>query len=151
MYLIDAAIEDIARKTPGKDADDLKRAIGVELYQTFINKTNKNCRSHELKVSELYALMLETKNPSPCHAMEAELRKAGVIGGAENVSVIDALMNKVAEGGDVVRAVHDALEDNVLSLREKKEINKQISENRAALDALEDAVNREGQRPGLSR
>ena len=143
MHSIEAAIRATAHDTQGKPANFLGEQLGIASYQVFINKTNPNCRSHELKVSELFALMTETGDPQAYHAMGAELRKAGVIGDSKDISIFDAVMNKVAEGGDVVRVIHDAMADKVLTAREKTEILREISEDRAALDALEDAVNRE--------
>lgn len=150
MYSIDTAIRATAHGTPGKPANFLGEQLGIASYQVFINKTNPNCRSHELKVSELVALMLETGDPQAYHAMGAELRKAGVIGDNGKLSLVDAVMNKVAEGGDVVRVVRDFLKNGGGSPRKKAEILKEISEERASLDDLEDAVNREGQGSGTA-
>jgi len=149
MDVIDTAIHQTAHESPSMDAKELAQKMGKR-YQVFINKVNPNCESHQLTVHEAVAMMLNTGNTQIFDAIAIELRKAGIVGGGDKLKIVDAVMSMVAEGGDVVRAVHGAMADRVITAREKSGILKEISENRAALDALEDAVNREGRGSGVS-
>ena len=142
MHSVDLAIHDIAHNTPERNSYYLcERIVGSKNYQTFINKANPRNRTHEFRVSEFFLLMLETNNPAPFLAMEAELRAAGVLSGpSASKSVTEAVLDCVAEGGDIPRAVTRAIADMVINDRELHEIQMEIQEERAALDALEQAV-----------
>lgn len=110
--------------------------MGVS-HTGLLNRANPNDDTHRLHFDQVLQIIWHTKDPRVVAAM------AGLLGfdlvprnEAPARPVQSSLNEVVAEFGDVARTVHDALEDNVLTSLERRQISKHAKELIEAVQGL---------------
>lgn len=121
-------------------AKEIAQRLGMS-HQVLINKANPQSEFHKMSLREALAVQLITGSTRIHDAMAVEL-------GAGSGGVVKGLMESVLsaskEHGDVVGAIHGALEDGRFTLREREECQREINEAITALTMLRESVVKHG-------
>ena len=129
------------------DSDVRTKEIATRLgmsHQVLINKANPQSEFHKLTLRESIALQLITGSRRIHTAMGVEL-DIDANPAVSPDSLLKSILSASKEHGDVVRAVHSALEDGHLTLREREQCHREIDEEIEALQNLRAAIVRHGQ------
>ncbi|NMZ77511.1 Rha family transcriptional regulator [Pseudomonas nitroreducens] len=131
--------------------DEVLDAGAKRLYEDFGFKTHSGCLQyvnpsdeHDLKVKNFVLILKHVEEESRRRILRALLGKFGydLVSREEPRSdkPMNALVNMLAEVGDVTRELHDALADGRISQIEKAGLSRSISEISAAVAVLEQSV-----------
>ena len=139
MDQLELAVHNTAHEAPGGLAG-MARDIGVG-EQVLRNKVNPYQDTHRLSLLEALAMMRRGGDLRILDALAAQLGRTinHPLPRSAKALLLEMLAAD-AEHGDVTRKVADALADNKVTQREVGEIRKEISEARAELDLLEQAI-----------
>ena len=121
----------------------LARRMG-KTPQVLINKLQPWDDTHMPHIGELVAIIEDTGDLAPLEAL-ASLFGARIVTTTHETarSTASAVIHAVAEHGDVVRAVEEALEDGEITEVERHRMLKEIGESRHALAVLENTIRKE--------
>lgn len=136
MDHIDQAIYDTVHNS-SVSAKEISQRLGMS-HQVLINKANPQSEFHKLTLREALAIQLITGNDRIVKAMEVELDMNQPHTATE--CLLEAVLKASKEHGDVVKAIHEALEDNRFTLREKEQCQREIDEAIEALQSLRASV-----------
>ncbi|WP_434361033.1 phage regulatory CII family protein [Parasalinivibrio latis] len=119
-------------------ARQIAQQLGMS-HQVLINKANPQSDSHKLSLREALAVQLITGNYRIHEAMATELalQRADA---PPSTSLLESVLKATAEHGDVVKAIQNALEDGVFSLRERERCQQEVNEAIRALETLRKAI-----------
>lgn len=133
-------MEDFLRACHDTIKDNEPKTLAAKMglpHVSLLQRSNPDNDAHHLTIEQLYGVLLHTGDMNPLRALAAEF---GFDLAAREVSparhVQGALNEVVAEFGDVARTVHDALEDNVLTSLERRQISKHAKELIEAVQGL---------------
>ena len=134
MDHIDRAIYDTVHGSDMPCATIAKK--GGMSHQVLINKANPGCETHKLGLLESVAIMLITGDHSIYRAIgiELELDAQPV---PHKLGILESALLASKEHGDVLRTLHEALNDGKLTLREKEACHREIDEAIASLKQLQ--------------
>lgn len=105
-------------------------------HQVLINKANPGCETHKLGLLESVAIMLITGDQSIYRAIGTEL-EIDAQPAAHKLGILESALLASKEHGDVLRTLHEALNDGKLTLREKEACHREIDEAIASLKQLQ--------------
>lgn len=137
MDHIDRAIYDTVHNSE-KGCSQIAKDIGIS-HQVLINKANPQCESHKLGLLEAMAIMRSTSNHAIYRAIGLEL-EIDSNPKAKPMGVLEAALLASKEHGDVIRAIHEGLEDGTLNLREKEACHREIDEAIESLRQMQQAI-----------
>lgn len=145
MNQIEMAVHQTAHEAPG-GLIGMARDIGIG-EQVLRNKVNPYQDTHKLGLYEAIAMMRRDGDLRILNAIAAEFGRTineHVVRTSRTV-VLEMLAESAAQG-DVARKVADALGDGRITAAEASAIRKDITEARAGLDLLEQAIIKEARK-----
>jgi len=133
------ALHRSARRSPG-GISGIARKLGKR-EKTLLNKLDPNDDTHQPTLGEFVAILSVTGDLQPLQELAALFGVSLSTRTREcDASVTQAVMHAMAEHGDVVRAVEQALRDGVISDEERAVILREIFELRRAMTILENTL-----------
>lgn len=136
MDLLDQAIYDTVHGS-ALGAPAIATRLGMN-HQVLLNKANPQNDTHKLSVRESLAIQLMTGNHRISSAMNTLLENEAKPSPFDCVLKCALAVSK--EHGDVVRSLHEALEDGRFTMREKEATCIEIDELIDALQQLKQTV-----------
>lgn len=147
MDQLDIAIHHTAHEAQG-GLPALARSLGMG-EQVLRNKTCPTTDTHKLSLREALAMMDATNDDRILQVL-ADLRGYTLSRNRQPASatIMAAVLSTDTAHGDIARAIQSALEDGVLTEREKANIADFVNKEQAALDELRITVVRSPNRVG---
>jgi hypothetical protein len=137
------ALHAAAKRSAG-GISGLARRMGMREF-TLHSKLNPHDDSHQPKVGEALAIMLDSGDTTPLEVMCA------MFGGrfatrSKHVadSLVAAALQATKEHGDVAAAIEDALADGVVSVEERMRVRQELAALRYAIDVLGNTFDAQG-------
>ncbi len=137
MDHIDQAVYDTVHNSE-ISAKEIAQRLGMS-HQVLLNKANPQSEFHKLTLREALAVQLITGNRRIHKAIEVELG-LGANEKQQHTNILESVLVASREHGDVMRAIHEALEDGRFTLREREQCQREIDEAVAALTGLRESV-----------
>ncbi|MGV8917804.1 MAG: phage regulatory CII family protein [Pseudomonas sp.] len=110
-------------------------------HVSLLQRANPDNDAHHLTIEHLYGILLHTGDTRPLEALATEFGFDLVPRDMPKPEALTTSMINVGkEVADLTIAVHEALEDNFVSLVEKSVICREIGHVRKSLDVMEASV-----------
>lgn len=107
--------------------------------QVLRNKVNPNCESHKLGLMEAVAIQLLLKDFRIHRAIDVYVESLKQV--PEQRHILEVCLSLNVAAGKINEELHKALEDNILTKKEREQLQRQIDEAEEQLRAMRHCIN----------